>query len=96
MVLLCSDLSFKFLDVVRQFNVSSSFIIDSLLKIGILISVFLFKRFEMVELVLEADNLILELDDFAFTVDKLSLLVLEVKGLCVNQFVQVIDSSELL
>ena len=47
----------------------------------------------MVELILETDNLVLELDDLTFTLDKLGLLALEVEGLGVNKFVEVIDSS---
>ena len=50
----------------------------------------------MVELVLEADNLVLKLDDFAFAVYKLSFLVLQVKGLGVYQLVQIVDASQLL
>jgi hypothetical protein len=41
----------------------------------------------MIELVLEGDNLVLELDDFTFTLNQLSFLTLEIKGLGVNELV---------
>lgn len=49
----------------------------------------------MVELVLEAYNLVLELNNFAFAVDKLSLLIFKIKGLGVYQLVEVVDASKL-
>lgn len=50
----------------------------------------------MIELVLEANHLILELDDFSFAVDKLRFFVFQIEGLCVDELVEVIDSSKLL
>ena len=50
----------------------------------------------MIEFILEGDNLVLELNNFAFAVDQLSLLVLQIISLLVNQLVQIIDPSQLL
>lgn len=96
MVFLGSNLGFKILDASSELDVSASFTIDSLLEINILVSVLLFKSSKMVELVLEADNLVLELDDFTFTFNELSFLALKIKGLGVNELVEVINSSKLL
>ena len=50
----------------------------------------------MIELILETDNLILELNDFTLTVNKLGLLALEVHGLAVNELIEVVNPGELL
>lgn len=50
----------------------------------------------MVQLVLETDDLVLKLDDFTLTVDKLGLLRLEVHGLAVNELIEVINPGKLL
>lgn len=50
----------------------------------------------MVQLVLETDDLILKLDDFTFTVDKLGLLALKVHGLAINELIEVINPGKLL
>lgn len=50
----------------------------------------------MVEFILETDDLVLQLDDLTLTLDKLGLLALEVEGLRVNKFVEVIDTGQLL
>lgn len=49
----------------------------------------------MVELVLEADHLVLKLNNFTFTVDKLGLLVFQIKGLSIDKLIQIIDPCEL-
>lgn len=50
----------------------------------------------MVQLVLEANNLVLELDDFTLAVYELRLLVLQIKGLSINELVEIINSGQLL
>jgi hypothetical protein len=50
----------------------------------------------VVKFVLETDDLVFKLDDFSFAVDQLALLVLEVESLGVNEFVQIVDSGQLL
>lgn len=41
----------------------------------------------MAQLVLEADYLVLELDDLSFAVNQLGFFIFEVEGLSVDQFV---------
>jgi len=50
----------------------------------------------MVELILETNNLILQLDNFSFTIDELAFFVLQVTSLAINELVEVINSSKLL
>lgn len=50
----------------------------------------------MVQLVLETDDLILKLDDFTLTVNKLGLLALEVHSLAINELIEVINPGKLL
>lgn len=50
----------------------------------------------MIQLILETNNLIFQLDNFSFTINELALLVLQITGLAVNEFVEVINSSKLL
>ena len=49
----------------------------------------------MVELILEANYLILELDDLSFAIDELSLLIFQIIGFWVDQLVEVVDPGEL-
>lgn len=58
-------------------------------------SVLLLEGLEMIKFVLEGNNLVFKLNDLTFTVYKLGFLILEVVGLGVDEFVQVINSSEL-
>ena len=50
----------------------------------------------MGKFILEADNLILQLNYFTLAVDELGLFVLQVEGFVVDKLVQVIDSGQLL
>lgn len=49
----------------------------------------------MIELILEANYLILELNDISFAVDELSFLIFQIIGFWVDQLVEVIDPGEL-
>jgi hypothetical protein len=73
-----SDLAFEVLDGCGKLHVPRTFSIDSLLEVGVLMSVLFLQALQMVQLVLETDYLVLQLDDFAFTIDKLGLLVLQI------------------
>lgn len=59
-------------------------------------SVLLFQRLQVVQFILERDYLVLKLDDLSLAVDQLGFLILEIVGLRVNEFVQIINSCELL
>ena len=50
----------------------------------------------MVQFILETDNLIFELDDFTFAVHKLGFFVLQVEGLGVYQFIEIVNPGKLL
>ena len=50
----------------------------------------------MVELILETDNLIFKLNDFTLAIDQLAFLVLEVESFGVNEFIQIVNSGQLL
>lgn len=50
----------------------------------------------MVKLVLEANYLILELDDLTLAINELRLLVLKVVCLGIDQLVEIINPGELL
>ena len=60
---------FKLLDAIGQLDVSGAFRVDSLLEISIFASVFLLQVFQMVQLILEANNLIFKLNNFAFAIN---------------------------
>lgn len=96
LVFLGADLCLEILDGGGKLDVARTFRVDSLLEIGVLVSVLVLKGLEVVELILEGDNLVLELDDFSLTLDKLGFFTLEIEGLGVDELVEVVDSRELL
>ena len=96
LVFLGANLRFKVFDAGRQFDISGSLAIDTLLEVSVLVAVLVLEGLEVVELVLEADDLILELDDLAFALNELGLLALEVEGLRIDELVQIINARQLL
>lgn len=96
LVLLGSDLGFKIFDGCGKFNIPWALSVNSLLKINIFISVFLFKSLQVIKLVLETDDLVLKLNNFTLTVDKLCLLALEIHSLAINELIEVINPGKLL
>lgn len=96
LILFGADLCLEVLDGGSELDISRSLRIDSLLEIGVLISVLVLESLEMVEFVLEAYNLVLKLDDLSLTLNQLGLLTLEVESLGVDELVEVVDSSQLL
>lgn len=96
LVLLGSDLGLQFLDVVGQVNVATTLRVDSLLQVHVLVSVLLLQGPEVVQFVLEANDLVFELDDLALAVDELGFFVLQVEGLGVYELVEVVDTGKLL
>jgi len=76
LVLLGSDLGLKVLDGGGKLNVSRRLCIDALLKVRILMSVLFLQRLKVIEFVLEAHHLVLELDDLTLAIDKLCFLIL--------------------
>jgi hypothetical protein len=66
------------------------------LQIGVFVSVFFFEAFEVIQLILEANNLIFQLDDFTFAINQLRFFILQVKSLSVNEFVQIVNAGKLL
>ena len=95
LVFLGTNLSLKLLDRVGKFNISGWFGVNPLLEVGILISVLLFQALKMIQLVLEANHLILKLDDFSLAINKLWFFIFQIECFCVDEFVEVIDSSKL-
>ena len=96
LVLLGTDTGLEVLDGSGEFNVARSLAVDTLLQVTVLIAVLLLEGLQVVELVLEADHLVLQLNDLAFALDKLCLLALEVEGLRVNKLVEIVNARKLL
>lgn len=95
LILFGTNLSLKLLDGICKFNISGWFRVDSLLEVSIFISILLLQALKVIQLVLEADHLILELNDFSFAIYKLWLFIFQIKGLSIDEFIKVIDSSKL-
>lgn len=96
MVLLGSNLGFKIFNTRSQFNIALALGINSLLEVHILIAVFVFQGLQVIQFVLETDHLIFQLNDFTLALNELCLLALKIKGLGVNEFIEIVDPSQLL
>ena len=75
-----ANLGFEVLDAGGKLDISGALAVNALLKVRVLVAVLFLESLKMVELVLEADNLVLELNYLTLTLDKLGLLTLEVEG----------------
>ena len=71
LILFGTNLSLKLLDGICKFNISGRLRVNSLLEVGILISILFLQALKVIQLILEADHLILKLDDFSFAIYKL-------------------------
>lgn len=96
MVLLGSNLGFKIFNTRSQFNIALALGINSLLEVHVLVAVFVFQGLQVIQFVLETDNLIFQLNDFTLALNELCLLALKIKGLGVNEFIEIVDPGQLL
>ena len=68
LILLGSYLSLEFFYLIGQFNVSHTLRINSLLKVCVFISIFVFQTLQMIKFILKANDLIFKLDYFLFAI----------------------------